>query len=280
MYQRLEKIHERPQPFQFYTAEALWTDDHTARKMLEYHLNESIDISSRNIDFINRSVKWITKNFDVAAGSDIVDFGCGPGLYTIRFAETGANVTGIDFSQNSIAYAKRAARKRGLEINYLQQNYLTFETKQTFDLITMIMCDFCALSPTQRKTLLQKFHKLLKPDGAILLDVYTLEAFAQREEQMVHEVNLLDGFWSPEKYYGFQNTFKYAAEKVVLDKYTIIEKKRTRTVYNWLQYFSPEALAAEVESNDLKIEKFYSNVAGAPFAPKGEEMAVIAKKAN
>ncbi|MFC1782647.1 class I SAM-dependent methyltransferase, partial [Planctomycetota bacterium] len=94
----------------------------------------------------------------------------------------------------------------------------------------------------------------------------------------IYEANLLNGFWSGDKYYGFLNTFKYETEKVVLDKYTIIEAGRTRTVYNWLQYFSPEALEKEFREGGFTMEKFYSDVAGSPFDAKGEEFAVVARK--
>jgi len=52
-------------------------------------------------------------------------------------------VTGVDFSHNSLEY----------------------------DLITMIMCDYTALSPMQRKKLLGIFCRILKPGGSIILDV-------------------------------------------------------------------------------------------------------------
>ncbi|MHC4681968.1 MAG: class I SAM-dependent methyltransferase, partial [Planctomycetota bacterium] len=82
----------------------------------------------------------------------------------------------------------------------------------------------------------------------------------------------------PNKYYGFLNTFKYESEKVVLDKYTIIEASRTRTVYNWLQYFSPEALERESVECGFAVEKLYSDVAGSPFDSESKEFAVVAKK--
>jgi len=141
------------------------------------------------------------------------------------------------------------------------------------------MCDFCALSPTQRKRILNKFHKILKPSGSVLLDVYSLSAFEQREEAATYEVNLLNGFWSPNKYYGFLNTFKYGEEKVLLDKYTIIESERTRQVYNWLQCFAPEKLEREFMEEGFSIENLYSNVAGAAYDRKSYEFAVIARRA-
>jgi hypothetical protein len=30
MFEELERINERPEPFQFYTASDLWTDEHTS----------------------------------------------------------------------------------------------------------------------------------------------------------------------------------------------------------------------------------------------------------
>ena len=140
------------------------------------------------------------------------------------------------------------------------------------------MCDFCALSPIQRRQILTKFHTLLKPDGGVLLDVYSLKAFEQREETAIYEENQLNDFWSPNRYYGFLNTFKYQEEKVVLDKYTIVEADCTRIVYNWLQYFSPEGIERECAESGFKVESSYSDVAGSPFDSESKEFAVVARK--
>ena len=279
MFEELEKINERPEPFQFYTARDLWTDAHTSKPMLSFHLNEAIDVSSRNAEFINRSVDWIASEFNIGRDTKIADFGCGPGLYAARLAKGGTNVTGIDFSKRSIEYAKEVAAREQLSINYVNQNYLEFETEDRFDLVLMIMCDFCALSPSQRKGILSIFHKILKPSGSVLLDVYSLSAFEQREEIATYEVNQLNGFWSPKKYYGFVNTFKYDEEKVVLDKYTIVETERTRQVYNWLQYFAPKDLEKEFVDAGFFVKGIYSDVAGNPYNQKSSEFAVIANKA-
>jgi 2-polyprenyl-3-methyl-5-hydroxy-6-metoxy-1,4-benzoquinol methylase len=278
VFEKIENINTRPDPFEFYTASDLWTDEHTSEQMLKFHLKEDIDVSSRNAAFIDRSAERITSYFNVGAGTTIADFGCGPGLYATRLAQIQAAVTGIDFSKRSIQYAQEVATREGLSINYVNQNYLEFETDDRFHLVLMIMCDFCALSPTQRKKMLTKFHTLLEPGGLVLLDVYSLNAFEQREETALYEANPLNGFWSADKYYGFQNTFKYEREKVVLDKYTIIEAERTRTIYNWFQYFSPEMLEREFTECGFTIEKLFSDVAGTPFDSKANEFAVVAKK--
>jgi SAM-dependent methyltransferase len=277
MFKELKEINSRPLPFQFYTADELWTDEHTSRQMLEHHLNESIDVASRNKGFIEKSVSWITLHFNVDNKTEIADFGCGPGLYTNRLAEWGAKVTGIDFSENSLIYAKQIAAEKNLSVNYVLMNYLDFETTNRFDLIIMIMCDFCVLSPEQRKKMLFKFKSLLKPEGFLLLDVYSLNSFEHKEESATYEWNQLNGFWSQEDYYCFVNTFKYEKEKVILDKYTIIEESRKRVVYNWLQYYSEESLTNEFEANGFIIKHIFSDVSGKAYTSDSKEMAIVAK---
>jgi hypothetical protein len=85
------------------------------------------------------------------------------------------------------------------------------------------------------------------------------------------------GFWAPGDYWGFHDTFKYDDEKVVLDKYTIVEPHRTRSVFNWMQYFSEEDLSEEFERCGLRIVERFADVAGAPF-DEGGLMTVVARK--
>jgi cyclopropane fatty-acyl-phospholipid synthase-like methyltransferase len=277
MFKQLREINRRPEPFEYYTTEDLWTNEHTSKKMLEFHLNESIDVSSRNINFINRSVSWILDHFNLNPNSRLIDFGCGPGLYTNRFAEKGLNVTGVDFSKRSIDYAQQVAINKKLNLNYVLKNYLEFKTEVKFDLITIIMCDFSALSPAQRKVMLKKFRYLLKPNGKVLLDVHSLNFFNMKEELAKYEFNSMDNFWSPEDYFCFINTIKYDDIKVLLEKYTIIEKKQTRVVYNWLQCFSEESIKKEFEENDFVVEEIYSDVSGQSYSPESLEFAIVVR---
>jgi len=117
MFEQLEEINSRPAPFSVNTTDVLWTDRHTSARMLSFHLDPKLDLSSRNHAFIDRSASWITSRFGLVEGVRVADFGCGPGLYTTRLARTGARVTGIDFSERSIGHARAAAREAGLSID-------------------------------------------------------------------------------------------------------------------------------------------------------------------
>lgn len=92
-----------------------------------------------------------------------------------------------------------------------------------------------------------------------------------------YEADLLNGFWSPRRYYGFLNTFKYEEEKLVLDKYTLVEAARTRVIYNWLQHFTPQSLERELSECGLVVDAIYGDVAGSPYSPESPEFAVVAR---
>jgi len=278
LFRILESANKKPVAFSVYTAKELWTDEHTSEQMLAYHLNGEIDVSSRCTSFIDDSVHWMTKCFDLSPSSRIIDFGCGPGLYTSRFAHLGAEVCGIDFSARAIEYAREFAARNNLDIFYTEADYLEYQPEGKFDLITMIMCDYCALSPKQRAAMLEKYKELLSEGGRIVLDVYSLIAFAEKKEESIYEKNQLNGFWSAEPYYGFVTCFKYDEEKVSLDKYTIIERTQQREVYNWLQYFTPESWKQEAHAAGLEIDALYSDVAGNQYDSDAAEFAVVMTK--
>lgn len=278
LYKKLVAIDERPSPFSQYTAADLWTNPHIARQMLKAHLNPNTDSASRRPSFIEASVNWLHKRFNIGPGTRIADFGCGPGLYTTRLTQLDTEVTGIDFSANSLAYAKETAATQNLTIDYIHTNYLNYQSDKRFDLILLIYCDFCPLSPAQRQQLLTVFKAHLADGGSIVLDVHSLVEFDQFEESVSYGRRQYGDFWTDEDYFDFIYQFKYEAERVTLDKYTIFTPTRELEIYNWLQYYDQPSLAAEFSANGLTITDWYANVAGESFDPQSPTMAIIAQK--
>ena len=44
MFEQLEMMDIRPQPFEFYNAADLWTDEHISKQMLKFHLDEKLNV--------------------------------------------------------------------------------------------------------------------------------------------------------------------------------------------------------------------------------------------
>jgi SAM-dependent methyltransferase len=218
--------------------------------------------------------------FSISPSTRIVDFGCGPGLYTSEWARMGAAVTGIDVSRRSIEYAMNAARENRLAIRYIRDNYLECPLSGRYDLITLIFCDYCALSPNQRQQLLRRWKSILKPNGNVLFDVSSLKYLDSVHESRTYAFEERGGFWSMGPYHVFLNVHRYEAEKLLLEHYTVVEPNRTRMYYNWLQCFSLETLKTELDNEGFAIRAYFGNVAGDALTEESLEIAVVVTQAT
>jgi SAM-dependent methyltransferase len=277
LFAHLQALNDRPAVFYRMTVADLWTDPHVSEQMLRYHLDGSVAISSETTSFIEAATAWMAEEFRLGPNSNVLDLGCGPGLYASRLAATGAAVTGVDFSVRSVAYARGSAARDGLCVSYVNADYLAFEIDAGFDLVTMIMRDYCAMAPRQRLALLRKIRGWIEPRGAFLCDVDSITAMASRTERAEFTPAPTGGFWSAAPYFEFHNAFTYEQDAVALDRFTIVEEDRTRTIYNWIQFFSPDTLAAELASAGLRLADLLGDVAGRPFDPESPQFAVVAR---
>jgi SAM-dependent methyltransferase len=256
----------------------LWTDPYISQRMLELHLDPALELASRSEAFIRSSIEWIASRFPIESGLRVADFGCGPGLYTTPLARRGARVTGIDFSERSIRYARERAAQEGLDVEYVLGDYLDYRADEPFDLILMIFLDFGALDPTRRRRLLEIFRGSLKSGGSLLLDVPTLARFDTIYETRSYEYVAGDGFWAAGPHFVFHNSVKYAAENVLLNKYSIVQPDRLRESFHWMQCYSLKSLAREFADNGFQITAHYGNVAGVAYESASQELAIVAQK--
>jgi len=272
MYELLFDFSKRPSPFSLYTAKDLWTRPHLARQMLTYHLSQETDLASRRFESIDQVVEWIDAQLDLSQ-KNVCDLGCGPGLYTERFASIGAQVTGVDFSRHSLNYAENQGSQT---VRYLEADYLSDDLPTGFDVVTLIYTDLCALSPAQREGLLGRMREMLNPGGHIVLDIAGTGSFATKEETTVIEHKLMGGFWSPGDYVGIQQTFVYPTELLSLDRYLIVEPSETWQVYNWTQHFTLEGIEAELRNAGFHIDEMAGDLSGTPLEPESDLIGIVA----
>lgn len=272
MYELLYDISKRPEPFSRYTVKELWTRPHLAGQMLTYHLSQETDLASRRYEAIDRVVEWIDTQVALSNKS-VCDLGCGPGLYAQRFESRGATVTGVDFSDHSLDFAKSQG---GQTVRYIQADYLVDDLPTGFDVVTLIYTDLCALSPEKRSTLLGRMRGMLNPGGHVILDVAGIGSFTPKEEVTIIEHNLMGGFWSAEDYVGVQRTFVYTDELLTLDRYLIVEPNEIWQIYNWTQHFTPLSIETELRSAGFQIDQMAGDLSGMPLEPGSDLIGIIA----
>ncbi len=125
-------------------------------------------------DFVNELI-WpaVERMLPVTPGMQVLDVACGNGLTSRRLAEQGASVTGIDFSSEMIAHARRRSAGYGGRIAYQvidatdEQALLALgERRFHAALSSMALFDMVEVEP-----LFRSLAHLLRPGGVFVFSL-------------------------------------------------------------------------------------------------------------
>ena len=242
---------ERPKIYEKGTA-FMWTDAHISKQLLNIHLNPDIDLGSRKKSSIEKTAKWILDTQKEKGKLNILDLGCGPGLYTEIFAKAGHSVTGIDISKNSIEYANKSAKDKKLDITYLNTSYLEVDLESNkYDLIVLIYTDLGVLIPTERESLLEMIFHVLKKAGTFIFDVLKDREIEKKTSPKTWEVSN-NGFWKESPYLALSESFLYQEEKVILFQHYIVDTEENIETYRfWTHFFSQNDVSKMLDAHNF-----------------------------
>jgi ubiquinone biosynthesis O-methyltransferase len=151
--------------------------------------------------------------FTPEKGMTILDCGCGTGNFSIKLAEKGAQVTGVDLSTEMMGVAKEKARRSELNINFVEADIcnLTFPDN-SFDAV-FTMAVFEAIPDSQRA--FQEMMRVLKPGKFLLIGTIRKDAaWGRSYEKRVQE--------NPDSIWRF-STFKTMEEIKDLDRENLVK---------------------------------------------------------
>lgn len=276
MFKTLAAILEAP-PLYTKTEVPFWDDEHISSQMLKAHLDPNMEAASRKLAFIDQSANWISEIVPSSQFRDILDIGCGPGIYAEKFAQGGYQVTGIDFSRRSVSYAIESAKRKGLNIRYICQDYLHMDLNRKFDFAAMIYCDYGALSTADRRVLMEKIYRHLKPGGKFLFDVFSVSEYNRFEEKRTWEICHDGGFWRKEHYIAFNGCYRYP-NYVTLKQTSVFSEQNITTYYIWNTCFTKETLIREAMEAGFKVCDVFSDVVGNIYCEDSPTLAILLEK--
>ncbi|PAK34631.1 class I SAM-dependent DNA methyltransferase [Bacillus safensis] len=118
-------------------------------------------------------VQWIQQYMKPNAA--IIDVGCGTGEISLRLAEKGHKVTGIDLSEEMLAFAQQKAQAKKQSIQFLHQDMREVTGFEQAFQAAVICCDSLNYLKNENdvKKTFKNMFQLLEADGVLLFDVHT-----------------------------------------------------------------------------------------------------------
>ncbi len=131
-----------------------------------------MELLFRVIDRIYPYIDKRVQKFGIQPGMTVVDYGCGPGRYTTRFAQLvgeRGRVFAVDIHERAIEAVNKRIKKQGLEsvTPVLAKGYDSGLSDGAADMVCAIDVFFGINDPT---AFLKELRRITNPEGLLIID--------------------------------------------------------------------------------------------------------------
>ena len=230
------------------------------QRIFRYVKNEKITADESDL------VSYLLKNADVQT---VLDAPSGEGRISLDLATQGFQMTGLEYNQNAVNTAKQLAKKKNLNINFLQGDMRNMPFEQKFDAAICIFNSFGYFSEADNEKYIAAVSRALKDGGIFILEGHTLETLLP--------------IFKPKDYWQFENyvileerVFNYTTSRLESNWTVLHEGQKT-------MYESSVRIYSYLELTNLmrkhKFAEFEAlDMLGHHFEFGDDNMILVAKK--
>lgn len=101
--------------------------------------------------------------------TDVLDFGCGVGRWSLRFAGRNNRVVGLDISSRMIELAKQSAARRQIDCEFLVRDIVSFDLGRQFDLVIGVTVLQHVIDDTAARTAVANLARHVRATGVLVM---------------------------------------------------------------------------------------------------------------
>jgi tRNA (cmo5U34)-methyltransferase len=186
--------------------------DKVFTKPIEKQFEFDEEVASVFDDMLNRSVPFYKENLNLQIdilknflneNDKIVDLGSSTGTFLIELAKKAdkkLNLIGIDNSSAMIKRAKNKAKAFGVEITFIEEDFLNCDFSNSKAIIANYTIQF--VRPLKREKLIKKIYNSLKNEGIFLMSEKLITNHKKLNKIMI------------DKYYEFKKQMGYSEYEI------------------------------------------------------------------
>lgn len=119
-----------------------------------------------NYEAVDAAMPFLIEALGLPPGGRVLELGCGRGTISIRLAQWGYRVTGVDESEPMIAVARSAGRQRGAEVDFRCADPRLIPDRSAFD--AALIPDFGTLPDADNAMMIRTVAAALRPGGRLV----------------------------------------------------------------------------------------------------------------
>jgi SAM-dependent methyltransferase len=123
----------------------------------------------------------------------ILDLACGSGRHSLELARRGYITTGADINRHALQVATDEAKRRGLDAWFIELDLRELSNLEgTFDGVLLFWQTFGFFSGEARVGIFRELHRLIRPSGRLIIDLYNRLYFTHDRDEEVYPDRPID----------------------------------------------------------------------------------------
>lgn len=219
-------------------------------------INDAYDLVYTDVQ---EKVPFVVDILSKYQAQEILELGCGSGLFTIPLKQQGLNIEGLEISPEMI----KLTQNKEPDLKLHQGDMRSYNLQRSFDAILILSSTLTLLQNHQEMNqCLQRSHKQLKPGGIFFLELpnHAVEIKKSSQTQEVHSnednsIIVVIQSLQEEKYWReYWSIFRNSSEGFLKDEITCDEF-----------LYSPDLLLEDIQKTGFEILETYGDLFGNEF---------------
>jgi 2-polyprenyl-3-methyl-5-hydroxy-6-metoxy-1,4-benzoquinol methylase len=239
----------------------------------------NLDIKNQSwVEDTKNQIDFIIKIMKLRGNERILDLTCGFGRHSLLLSSLGYNVVGVDITKDYIADAKKEAKKKNLNIEFVHADIRELTYKDEFDVVINMADGAIGYLENEEENLkiFDIIVKSLKKNGKHFMDICNAEHaelyFPKKDWEIgTNSISLPSFIWEKEIRRMLYNQIEIAIGKVV-------EKPKNLEPISTTRLYSKKELRKILRIRGMKIVNTYCNYYGKEDTNKELQLMIYSKK--
>ena len=222
----------------------------------------------------NAQLEFIARALELPEGARVFDLCCGWGRHTVRLAQRGYRVTGLDLSRYHLRLAKAEAKRAGVEVSLLHGDMREIpRSAGRFDAVINMFTSFGYFDDeADNQRVLDGVARALKPGGRFLIDTMNLTGLMRVFRDSDCEKRLDGSYTANLRRYDI-----HRGRSEVEMLYFGPDGERREQFHSVRLYSYPE-LEAMLSKAGLGVERTWGDFDGSDLSRESRRMIVLAQR--